>query len=109
MAADIFAKKLKGTGVTVNSVHPWLVKTPLFTKIHAIYKNVFFQMYIWLSQCVFGRVSNCQMCRAVCECCVGLLGRIPRIGSRCSFPKIEKRNRKIFWGLHPLAETLESL
>jgi NAD(P)-dependent dehydrogenase (short-subunit alcohol dehydrogenase family) len=61
MAADIFAKKLKGTGVTVNSVHPGLVKTPIFTKTHAIYKNVFFQMFIWLSQCVFGRVSNCQI------------------------------------------------
>ncbi|KAJ3625732.1 hypothetical protein MTP99_016280 [Tenebrio molitor] len=55
MAADTFAEKLKGTGVTVNSVHPGLVKTPIFTKTYAVYQNVFFQMFIWLSQCVFGR------------------------------------------------------
>jgi hypothetical protein len=52
---------------------------------------------------------NNAVCREVFECFVGCLGRIPRIGSRCSFPRIEKRNRKIFWGLRPLAETLESL
>jgi NAD(P)-dependent dehydrogenase (short-subunit alcohol dehydrogenase family) len=101
MAADTFAEKLKGTGVTVNSVHPGLVKTPIFTKTYAVYQNVFFQMFIWLSQCVFGRVSNCQMCRGVSKCFVGPLGRIPRIGSRCSFPRIKKRNRNIFWGLRP--------
>jgi NAD(P)-dependent dehydrogenase (short-subunit alcohol dehydrogenase family) len=109
MAADTFAEKLKGTGVAVNSIHPGLVKTPIFTKTYAVYKNVFYEMFIWLSQCVIGKVSNCQMCRGVSECFVGPLGRISRIGSRCSFPTTEKRNRNIFWGMRPYAETLESL
>jgi NAD(P)-dependent dehydrogenase (short-subunit alcohol dehydrogenase family) len=109
MAADTLAEKLKGTGVTVNSIHPMLVKTPLFTKTHVVYKNMFYDVFMWLTQRVLGRVSNCQMCHGVSECFVGLLGRIPRIGSRCSFPTIEKHNRKIFWGMRPYAETLESL
>ncbi|CAH1380745.1 unnamed protein product [Tenebrio molitor] len=55
MAADTFAEKLKGTGVTVNSVHPGLVKTPIFTTNYTVKRNVFFQMFVWLSQCVLGR------------------------------------------------------
>ncbi|CAH1374908.1 unnamed protein product [Tenebrio molitor] len=55
MAADTFAEKLKGTGVAVNSIHPGLVKTPIFTKTYAVYKNVFYEMFIWLSQCVIGK------------------------------------------------------
>jgi NAD(P)-dependent dehydrogenase (short-subunit alcohol dehydrogenase family) len=58
MAADTFAEKLKGTGVTVNSVHPWFVKTPLIPKTSVIVKNVFFEMFVWLIHYVIGRVSN---------------------------------------------------
>jgi NAD(P)-dependent dehydrogenase (short-subunit alcohol dehydrogenase family) len=58
MAADTFAEKLKGTGVTVNSVHPWFVKTPIFPKTSAIAKNVFFEILNWLNEYVIGRVSN---------------------------------------------------
>ncbi|XP_068897921.1 retinol dehydrogenase 12-like [Tenebrio molitor] len=55
MAADTFAEKLKGTGVTVNSVHPWFVKTPIFPKTSAIAKNVFFEILNWLNEYVIGR------------------------------------------------------
>ncbi|KAJ3625730.1 hypothetical protein MTP99_016278 [Tenebrio molitor] len=55
MAADTFAEKLKGTGVTVNSIHPGLVKTPIYAKTCAIHKNLFFEMFVWLNQYVIGR------------------------------------------------------
>jgi NAD(P)-dependent dehydrogenase (short-subunit alcohol dehydrogenase family) len=58
MAADTFAEKLKGTGVTVNSIHPGLVKTPIYAKTCAIHTNIFFEMFVWLNQYVIGRVSN---------------------------------------------------
>ncbi|XP_068897931.1 retinol dehydrogenase 12-like [Tenebrio molitor] len=57
MAADTLAEKLKGTGVTVNSIHPMLVKTPLFTKTHVVYKNMFYDVFMWLTQRVLGRDS----------------------------------------------------
>jgi NAD(P)-dependent dehydrogenase (short-subunit alcohol dehydrogenase family) len=104
MAADTFAEKLKGTGVTVNSVHPGLVKTPIFAS-----RNVFFQMFVWLSQCVLGRVSNWQKCRGVSECFLGPLGRIASGGSRCSFTKVGGNDRRISWGVCPLSEALESV
>jgi hypothetical protein len=109
MAADIFAKKLKGTGVTVNSVHPGLVKTPIFTTNYTVKRNVFFQMFVWLSQCVLGRVSNWQKCRGVSECFLGLLGRIASGGSRCSFTRVGGNNMKIFGGVRPSSEALESV
>jgi hypothetical protein len=109
MAADTFAKKLKGTGVAVNSVHPWLVKTPIVTNTYTVQRDVFFQMFFGLSQCVLGRVSNWQKCRGVSECFLGPLGRIASGGSRRSFTKVGGNDRRIFWGVCPLSEALESI
>jgi hypothetical protein len=109
MAADTFAEKLKGTGVTVNSVHPGLVKTPIFTTNYTVKRNVFFQMFVWFSQCVLGRVSNWQKCRGVSECFLGPLGRIASGGSRRSFTKVGGNDRRISWGVCPLSEALESV
>jgi NAD(P)-dependent dehydrogenase (short-subunit alcohol dehydrogenase family) len=109
MAADTFAEKLKGTGVTVNSVHPGLVKTSIFTNTYTVQRNVFFQMFVWLSQCVLGRVSNWQKCRGVSECFLGLLGRIASAGSRRSFTRVGGNDRRIFGGVRPSSEALENV
>lgn len=48
MAANEFAKRLKGTGVTVNSLHPGLVQTKTITNGVKLAKNMgVFQLFLY--------------------------------------------------------------
>ncbi|XP_063903541.1 retinol dehydrogenase 12-like [Zophobas morio] len=41
IASDILAEKLKGTGVTCNTIHPGFVATPIMPKLYSLTENIF--------------------------------------------------------------------
>nr|XP_022918241.1 retinol dehydrogenase 12-like isoform X2 [Onthophagus taurus] len=54
ITANVFAEKLKGTGVTSNSVHPGLVNTPIFRNAHQdLPKSSLDAFYVFLK--LFGK------------------------------------------------------
>lgn len=57
MMSDILTKKLKGTGVTANCVHPGLVTTPIFTDVYSISKNSILEFSFQLIHKLFAKVS----------------------------------------------------
>ncbi|KAJ3647063.1 hypothetical protein Zmor_024610 [Zophobas morio] len=46
IASDIIAERLKGTGVTCNTIHPGYVATPIMPKLYSVTENIFLNTLI---------------------------------------------------------------
>lgn len=58
IVSDIFAEKLKGTGVTSNSVHPGVVATSIWAKSFLIYKNIIYRIAVEVGAPIIAKVSR---------------------------------------------------
>ena len=58
IASDILAEKLKGTGVTCNTIHPGFVATPIMPKLYSLTENIFLNSITRLYWIFYAKVSN---------------------------------------------------
>ncbi|XP_063903924.1 retinol dehydrogenase 14-like isoform X2 [Zophobas morio] len=55
IASDIFAERLRGTGVTCNTIHPGCVATPIISNVYPVAANVFINTVIWLYTIIYSK------------------------------------------------------
>ncbi|KAJ3647055.1 hypothetical protein Zmor_024603 [Zophobas morio] len=53
IASDIYAERLRGTGVTCNTIHPGFVATPIIPKVYSVASNVLINTVIWLYNIIY--------------------------------------------------------